>query len=66
MDKAFSSILCKETREKFSLLIDDCFANGREENFPLIPDVKVFYLPPSCTFKIKPMDAGVIAAVKVR
>ena len=45
------------------LLDDNCVPHGEALEDPL-GQVEVIYLPPNCTSKHQPMDAGIIAAIK--
>lgn len=51
---------------KVILLLDDCSAHGRMETIPEMDNVRVMFLPPNTTSKVQPMDAGIIAAMKMK
>lgn len=48
------------------LLVDNCSAHGSDQTVPSLDHVKVKFLPPNTTCKLQPLDAGIIAAVKMR
>lgn len=48
------------------LLMDNCSAHGTIETLPQFNHVEVAFLPPNTTSKLQPLDAGIIAAMKVR
>lgn len=48
------------------LLVDNCFARGKEEKFPPLQNVCVEFLPPTTTRKMQPLDAGMIVWVKAK
>lgn len=53
-------------QRKVALLIDNCSAHGTAETLPSIEGVHVHFLPPNSTSRLQPLDAGIIAALKVR
>lgn len=64
--RKFQMYISKTPNRKALLLIDNCSAHGTEGNLPMLPNIEVVFLPPNCTSKIQPMDAGIIAALKLR
>ncbi|XP_065874733.1 CENP-B homolog protein 2-like [Euphorbia lathyris] len=46
------------------LILDNCTAHGKKENFPLLRHTSVMFLPPNSTSKIQPCDAGIIRNFK--
>ena len=64
--RRFHSYVCSSPGRKVLLLIDNCSAHGTAEMFPEMPNLRIVYLPPDCTSRVQPMDAGVIAALKLR
>lgn len=62
----FDDYIGKRTGRKAILLLDNCSAHGNLQSLPALCNVVVTFLPPNTTSKIQPMDAGIIAAVKVR
>lgn len=48
------------------LLIDNCSAHGSVDSLPPVENVDVVFLPPKTTSKLQPLDAGIIAALKIR
>lgn len=63
----FSSYISRSSpSRKVLLLLDNCSAHGTEETLPLLDNVEVVFLPPNTTSKLQPLDAGIIAALKVR
>ena len=58
--KRFDLYIGRAPRGKVLLFIDNCSAHGRPAN------TTVQFLPPSTKNRIKPLDAGIIAALKVR
>ncbi|XP_065866608.1 CENP-B homolog protein 2-like [Euphorbia lathyris] len=46
------------------LILDNCTAHGKKENFPPLRHTTVMFLPPNCTSKIQPCDAGIIRNFK--
>lgn len=62
----FQTYVAKRPERKVLLLIDNCSAHGNKEALPSLPNVRVEYFPPKCTSIVQPMDAGIIAALKLR
>lgn len=62
----FQTYVAKSPDRKVLLLIDNCSAHGKKEALPCLPNIRVEYFPPNCTSIIQPMDAGIIAALKLR
>lgn len=62
----FQAYISKTPGRRALLLIDNCSAHGTVESLPSLSNVRVVFLPPNCTSKIQPMDAGIIAALKLR
>lgn len=62
----FDAYIGRRAGRKAILLIDTCSAHGNIEAIPPLRNVVVKFLPPSTTSKIQPMDAGIVAAVKLR
>lgn len=56
----------KQPDRKILLLMDNCSAHGSKETLPSLQHVEVEFLPPNTTSKLQPLDAGIIAAMKVR
>ena len=53
-----------ETGRKILLFVDNCSAHGKHDMMPDLSNVRVEFLPPNKTSKVKPLDAGIIAWVK--
>eukprot|EP00171_Calliarthron_tuberculosum_P006886 IDg6886t1 len=64
--RRFDAYICESPERKVALLIDNCSAHGTQESLPTLQAVTVIFLPPNTTSKTQPMDAGVIASIKVR
>lgn len=63
----FSSFITRTNpNRKVALLLDNCSPHGSKDSLPPLDNVEVYFLPPNTTSKIQPMDAGIIAAVKVK
>lgn len=62
----FQSYVQTKPGRNVILLIDNCSAHGNQESLPVLPNVKIIFLPPNCTSKVQPCDAGIIAALKLR
>lgn len=63
--RRFQDYVAKTPERKVVLRIDNCNAHGWEENIPKLPKERIAFLPPNCTSKIQPLDAGIIAALKI-
>ena len=63
--RRFHSYVCSSPGRKVLLLIDNCSAHGTAETLPEMRNLRIVYLPPNCKSKVQPMDAGVIAALKL-
>ena len=50
---------------KVLLLVDNCSAHGNIATLPDLSHVEVHFLPPNITSRFQPLDAGIIAAVKM-
>ena len=64
--RGFDAYISRTPHRQVALLIENCSAHGTLENLPSLQPVSVFFLPPNTTSKMQPMDAGVIASVKLR
>ena len=62
----FDEIISHTAGRNFALFVDNCSALGSVETLPELRSVTVLSLPPNTTSKVQPMDAGVIAAIKLR
>ena len=62
----FQSYIAKAPSRKALLLLDNCSAHGGSQTLLLLPNVEVVVLPPTCASMVQPMDAGTIAALKLR
>lgn len=51
---------------KVVLLVDNCSAHGKRDNLLELQSVRVKYLPPRTISRLYTLDAGIIAAMKVR
>lgn len=56
----------KTEGRKILLVMDNCSAHGTTETVSQLDHVEVAFLPPNTTSKLQPLDAGIIAAMKVR
>ena len=48
------------------LLLDNFSRHGKTRYLPALKSTTVHFLPPNCTSKLQPMDAGIIASFKTR
>ena len=55
-----------DSSRRVLLLIDNCSAHGSKNSLPDFPNVEILFLPPNTTSKLQPLDAGIIASLKVR
>ena len=62
----FNAYIARTFSRKVALLIDNCSAHGTLENLPSLSNVEVIFLPPNTTSKLQPLDAGIIASLKLR
>lgn len=62
----FNAWIARKPDRKVILLIDNCSAHGNDTNIPHLSNVTVKFLPPNTTSKIQPLDAGIIASLKLR
>ena len=63
--KRLERYIARTPGRKVVLLIDNCSAHGTIENMPELTNMLVLFLPLNCTSKIQPMNAGIIASLKV-
>lgn len=59
-------VIGKTPGRNILLLMDNCSAHGSEHTLPALQNVKVSFLPPNTTSRLQPLDAGIIAALKMR
>lgn len=64
--RRFNEFIARTNGRKVLLLIDNCSAHGTEDSIPKLSNVAVKFLPANTTSKLQPLDAGIIAAWKVR
>lgn len=64
--RRFERYIQRKPNRKVVLLLDNCSAHGRMESLPEMENVRVVFLPPNTTSKVQPMDAGIIASMKVK
>ena len=62
----FHTYISKTPGRQALLLLDNCSAHGSQQSMPDMDNVRVVFLPPNTTSKVQPMDAGIIACMKVR
>eukprot|EP00171_Calliarthron_tuberculosum_P003120 IDg3120t1 len=62
----FDNFIGQTPGRKVALLLDNCSAHGKPGTLPVLNNVEIIFLPPNTTSKVQPMDAGVIACVKMR
>ena len=62
----FNAKIARTFCGEVALLIDNCSAHGTLENVPSLSNVEVIFLPPNTTSKLQPLDAGIIASLKLR
>lgn len=48
------------------MLTDNCSAHGSLESIPPIDNVEILFLPPNSTSKLQPLDAEIIATLKIK
>ncbi|KAI1000937.1 hypothetical protein K3495_g7264 [Podosphaera aphanis] len=53
-------------RRKVLLLLDNFYGHGKIGSLPALDNTTVHFLPPNCTSKMQPMDAGIITSFKTR
>lgn len=64
--KRFDDYIGMRPGGKPVLLLDNCSAHGTDDTILATTNVEVIFLPPNTTSKLQPMDAGIIAAMKLR
>lgn len=64
--RRFDKYVQQKKDRKVALILDNCSAHGTMEKLPYFANVTVIFLPPNSTSKVQPMDAGIIAAMKVK
>lgn len=62
----FDSYITATKNRKAILLIDNCSAHGNVFKIPELCNVSVEFLPPKTISKMQPLDAELIAAMKLR
>lgn len=62
----FDDSIGQKSGRKAILLIDNCSAHGSPQTLPQLLNVTVKFLPPNTTSRLQPLDAGCIAAFKLR
>ena len=61
----FEKEIGKQEGRNVLLLMDNCSAHGSKETLPILKHVEIEFLPPNTTSKLQPLDAGIIAEMKV-
>lgn len=64
--KFFNQIILEKRGQKVLSLMDNCSAHGSIHSLPTLSHVEFYFLPPNTTAKLQPLDAGIIASVKMR
>ena len=47
-------------------MMDICSAHGSQDSQPELRNVSILFFPPNTTSRLQPLDAGIIAAIKLR
>ena len=47
-------------------MMDNASSHGTTENLPTLQHVDIIFLPKNATFRMQPLDLGIIASVKYR
>lgn len=63
--KFFLPAIRKRTSQKVALIMENASSHGYSLEGPN-DQVQLFFLPPNCTAVYRPMDCGIIAAVKIK
>lgn len=61
----FQTYISKTPSRKYLLLLENYSAHGGSQTLPVLQKVEVHILRPNCASKKQPMDAWIIAALKM-
>lgn len=64
--KRFSAYIRRTPDRKVISLIENCSAHGYCATLPELCNVGTEFLPRNTTYKLQPLDAGIIASLKLR
>ena len=62
----FDAYIGKTPGRHVLLLMDNCSAHGSQDSQPELRNVSILFFPPNTTSRLQPLDAGIIAAIKLR